>query len=76
MVDHFIDATPELGEAGVADPRIAQHPQPGRRTGGPEAADLPPNAMEIQMLRGMNDQMKAVAMIASSASASTSPSGR
>ncbi len=62
MVDSFIDATPRTpGEAGVKL-ALGSHNIRSLASGlvALEAADLPPNAMEIQMLRGMNDQMKAV----------------
>ncbi|MEE2718703.1 MAG: proline dehydrogenase family protein, partial [Planctomycetota bacterium] len=62
MVDCFIDATPRSpGDAGVKL-ALGSHNIRSLASGlvALEAADLPPNAMEIQMLRGMNDQMKGV----------------
>lgn len=62
MVDLFIAATPRTRDEAGIKLALGSHNIRTLASGlvALEAADLPPNAMEIQMLRGMNDQMKAV----------------
>jgi len=62
MVDLFIAATPRTKDEAGVKLALGSHNIRTLASGlvALEAADLPPNAMEIQMLRGMNDQMKAV----------------
>ena len=62
MVDLFIGATPRTKDEAGVKLALGSHNIRTLASGlvALEAADLPPNAMEIQMLRGMNDQMKGV----------------
>ncbi len=62
MTQQFIEATPRKGGEGGTRLALGSHNVRSLATGivAVEEAGLPMNAFEIQMLRGMNDQMKQV----------------
>ena len=62
MVQQFVNATPRSTEEGGTKLAMGSHNLRSLAAGlvAVEEADLPQNAVEIQMLRGMNDQMKQV----------------
>ena len=62
MVQQFVDATPRSADEGGVKLAMGSHNLRSLAAGlvAVEEAGLPMNAVEIQMLRGMNDQMKQV----------------
>ena len=62
MVQQFVDATPRTPGTGGVKLAMGSHNLRSLAAGlvAVEQAGLPMNAVEIQMLRGMNDQMKQV----------------
>jgi RHH-type proline utilization regulon transcriptional repressor/proline dehydrogenase/delta 1-pyrroline-5-carboxylate dehydrogenase len=62
MVQQFVNATPRSTDEGGTKLAMGSHNLRSLAAGlvAVEEADLPQNAVEIQMLRGMNDQMKQV----------------